>query len=863
MSLNMKVDEYRLTQLLGIGSFGEVYLTQKDNSDCKYATKKITNEKFYKEEFNKYYINEISILKSLVHDNIIKLYDVKKTPHNHYIIMEYCNGGSLTECLKKYKNLYKKPFTEEIVQHIMLQIIDAVNFIHSHRIIHRDLKLDNILVKFKNETDKNKLNLLNAEIKIIDFGTAAYKGKNGLLSTLVGTPLNMDPLILKKNNPDPGNLIEINRELGYDEKADIWSIGALCYEMMIGCSPFSADEIEVLKEKIKDGTYKVPISLSKESVSFLNSMLQYEPPKRFSANELKSHPFLVKNINDFTHIDKNKLSQKIYGDELIMNIKEDEKYFDIIPKNIFNDNIPLSQSTFQDINSNFNGFNIEVSTYSENLYNGMKSSSKPIPEEYEVVENQNIQNVMNNPFEINENDKQIVNTPIKQPIIPQKNIIVNNNVDPLSPQIQKEVKNNLQINAIEYLDNRRQIIKTESNLDNYQQTLQQIEEQNEFNKINHQQINKLNLLEQTPIKQNVPNNFYLKQMQQNQLNTIQNSPINSPWNNYKRGPVNQVGLPQMVQNQQNVLRGNRNQPNHNQIQSRPFQFNQIQPNHNPNIINNQIKNVNFINDGNFNNRFINNPIENNLAKNQFPNDQAANNLIPNHVNKGQISNNIIYNNQIPINVNINNQFNNPQKKIPNGLIQNKPIQNIIIPRNVTPIKQNQNNIIPSRSPNKLINNIQLYQQNQKIIANIYQPIDNIYKQINTPIKQGYNVLTHRRIVTGQMDTQRPTVNQQQMRHPQLQNGHIITNQIAPNQVMLAPNRQFIRQQVVVPQPIQANKIPVNTQRMIDERNSKTPLGNMSQKRYQINTFNNRNLYNNAPKPQQKLVRNISQNQLLD
>ena len=161
------------------------------------------------------------------------------------------------------------------------------------------------------------------------------------------------------------------------------------------------------------------------------------------------------------------------------------------------------------------------------------------------------------------------------------------------------------------------------------------------------------------------------------------------------------------------------------------------------------------------------------------------------------------------------------------------IQNIIIPRNVTPIKQNQNNIIQNRTPNKQINNIQLIQQNQKIITNNYQPTDNICKQNNAPIKQGYNILTHKRILTGQMNTQRPTVNQQQMKHPQLQNGHIITNQIIPNQVMLTPYKQFIRQQVVVPQPLQANKIPVNTQRMIDERNSRTPLCNMRQKRYQI------------------------------
>ena len=226
----MMIDEYTLIQIIGKGAFGEVYLTSKEGSTKLFATKKVSKQKADSPSIKKYFINEITILREIKHENIIHFETIKHTIHNYYIITEFCNGGGLSQCLEKYRKLYGKPFSEQIVQHVMRQIVEALKYLHGKRIIHRDIKLDNILVNFENEKDKNSINLLNAKIKLIDFGFATHLGSKNLRYSTLGSPINMDPILLKKLASQSGaaNLI------GYDEKADIWSLGTVCYECLLG-----------------------------------------------------------------------------------------------------------------------------------------------------------------------------------------------------------------------------------------------------------------------------------------------------------------------------------------------------------------------------------------------------------------------------------------------------------------------------------------------------------------------------------------------------------------------------------------------------------------------------------------------------
>ena len=322
----MIIDNLILEKCVGKGSFGEVYITSiKGDDKRKLATKKLERDQIEGTEAIKYLTNEIKILNKLNHPNIAKFESVKKTKKHFYIVMEYCNGGELSKALEKYQEKYGKPFSQEIVQHFMRQIIDAFKYIHSNKIIHRDIKLENILINYESEQDKEDLNLMKATAKIIDFGFACFINKSGLLYSTLGSPINMDPIILKKLNSNSKKA----RQLGYDQKADVWSLGTICYEMLIGKSAFDSEDMDELVEKIENGTYTVPTNLSKEVISFINGMLQYESTKRLSCEELSRHPFLTKEVKDFHPIDIQKVSKKVEDKKLKINVKQNKSIWAI------------------------------------------------------------------------------------------------------------------------------------------------------------------------------------------------------------------------------------------------------------------------------------------------------------------------------------------------------------------------------------------------------------------------------------------------------------------------------------------------------------------------------------------------------
>ena len=316
----MKLGSYTIEKLLGEGSFGKVHLTRKEGDSKKYATKELDREEIDSSEAKKYLINEIRILQSLNHPNIVKFVDIKKTKKHYYIMMEFCNGGELSKNLEKYMIKNGTAFPEELVQHFMRQIIDAFKYIHGKKIIHRDVKLDNILLNFDNEEDKKNFNLMKAQVKIIDFGFSCIY--NDIKKSILGSPINMDPLILKKLTDSTG----ATRELGYDMSADIWSIGTICYEMLIGKSAFDSNDIKELSDKIEKGAYKVPTNISAELVSFLNGMLQYEGKNRLNAEQLSRHAFLTKDVKQFKRINLNEISNKIEDNQIEVDTHENKTF---------------------------------------------------------------------------------------------------------------------------------------------------------------------------------------------------------------------------------------------------------------------------------------------------------------------------------------------------------------------------------------------------------------------------------------------------------------------------------------------------------------------------------------------------------
>ena len=342
-----QLGEYQIIKFLGKGSFGEVYLATKYNTTELFAAKKISRQLAQDPSFQKYLMNEISILKIARHPNIVKFEEFKETQTDYYLIMEYCNGGCLSDCLKQYREIHGKPFPEEIVQHIMCQIISAVKFLHQNRIIHRDLKLDNIMIKYFNEQDKQNLNLLKAQVKIIDFGFAIQLVNSNLAFDSLGSPFNMDPIILQKLSNKKGS-----KKLGYDEKADIWSLGTLCYEMVRGKKAFDAETLDELLEKVEIGKYTLPISLSSEIVDFLKGMLKYKGVERLSADELSRHPFIVKNIQDFTYNNNCQINSQTF-----VNDNNPSSIWDIFNKGENNNNNQLNNNQYNNNQFSNNQFN--------------------------------------------------------------------------------------------------------------------------------------------------------------------------------------------------------------------------------------------------------------------------------------------------------------------------------------------------------------------------------------------------------------------------------------------------------------------------------------------------------------------------
>ena len=466
-----------IKRLLGKGTIGEVYLTKFNNSREYNATKIIEKKIIKRPGVKNYFEIEIQMLKELKNPNIIKLIETSESENHYNITLEYCNGGSLRKCLKKYIKMYKKPFSEEIVQYIMKQIVKGVKCIHEHGIIHRDLKLDNILVKFYNMDDLKKIDMMKTHIKICDFGISI---KAEMAFTVTGTAEYSDPFILKKMNERN----DLKNSEGYDKSADIWSLGALCYEMLIGHKVFNGRNNDDLLGKVEVGDYKIPTDLSNEAASFLFDMLQYDPKKRKTIEQLAVHDFLEKKIQDFEKIRLKVLADKIHEGQLIINIKNNDTICDVLndPSTISDDyasipSIPYEiieeKNKVRALNPIFNKFNIkEINSSQKNNNTNNNIKNKEINlrgnNNYNQSNNNNIQTSKENKVKkLDKNPVQKNYTLNNFHYEPKFNINLNNMQNHNNPNIQNyhqfNIKNMSNINYNIYKQNNNLINNNSNN----------------------------------------------------------------------------------------------------------------------------------------------------------------------------------------------------------------------------------------------------------------------------------------------------------------------------------------------------------------------------------------------------------------
>ena len=263
MKTNNLFDDYEIKEKLGEGAFGCVYKAYHKKSNMFRAVKAIKRKHVDEITFN----NEISILKSLDHPNIIRLFECYYDSSFYYMVEEYCSGGDLYDYIKRQKN-----FSEKKAASIIHQLISATNHLHSKKIVHRDLKPENIVFV---ETKTN-----DVFIKIIDFGTSIFFWDSPLTQEL-GTIYYIAPEVYKNN---------------YNAKADIWSCGIILYTMLSGHPPFRGKKEQEIKTKILKGRVEYPtrewINVSRGAVQFINELLTYQAYNRPSAEQALNNAWL-------------------------------------------------------------------------------------------------------------------------------------------------------------------------------------------------------------------------------------------------------------------------------------------------------------------------------------------------------------------------------------------------------------------------------------------------------------------------------------------------------------------------------------------------------------------------------------------
>ena len=328
---------YKELKTLGEGAYGVVKkVCLKNDPDSLRAMKIIPKENLIENEDGSKLVDEIEILKNLEHPNIMKIYECFNDKDNVYIISEFCDEGDLLGKIEKVGT-----FNQIVVKFLMDQILNAIAYLHSNRIFHGDIKLENVMLyktslresrrfsrinkdlnrnkklqkdietSFRNKAFMSKNNntsliddMNDYEIKLIDFGCSKFlvKKKDNKLSGIVGTSIYCSPEVID-------NL--------YDEKSDEWSCGVLMYIMLCGEPPYQGETEEEIFENIKKGklSFSQPefSNVSDNCIDLIKKLLAPNKNNRIKASEALRHPFFTENYNPIiamaNNMDKNILKK--------------------------------------------------------------------------------------------------------------------------------------------------------------------------------------------------------------------------------------------------------------------------------------------------------------------------------------------------------------------------------------------------------------------------------------------------------------------------------------------------------------------------------------------------------------------------
>ncbi|XP_023248255.1 serine/threonine-protein kinase fused [Copidosoma floridanum] len=286
------MENYEVLHDIGAGAFGQVFKAKRRVNGETVAYKVVRKTGRSPEELVSFR-KECEIQRCLCHPNIVKMLDSFETESQIVVVSEYAEK-SLDELLVEHRKL-----SEERAQVIACDLVSALYYLHSNRVLHRDLKPQNILLD------------AHGIAKLCDFGFACVMGKEtDVLTSIKGTPLYMAP--------------ELIEEYPYDHNADLWSLGCIIYELVMGFPPFATASIVHLIHLIRHESIKWPDCISSSCQTFLQGLLQKDCSQRLTWPNLLKHPFvknriliveenmpvLMKKLFSATHYGANSLQDK-------------------------------------------------------------------------------------------------------------------------------------------------------------------------------------------------------------------------------------------------------------------------------------------------------------------------------------------------------------------------------------------------------------------------------------------------------------------------------------------------------------------------------------------------------------------------